>query len=278
MREVSAYRANLWADGVHATVGCKSPPVDLCAVARQQKVMRACLRLMIHRGALMPVRGGFELFLRSVEPRDLALDAPEPARALTTRQRFTFAHEIAHTYFYTTASEIPATAISSRQHLLLEKACDSAAARLLAPTNLLRSEVRNRLGDREKIDASFARNMAKQFNVSPEVMLGRLSSAEADNAFTRCLAVVRTIGGKPVVTASYVGMSMLSATPPPKKFSPAATWFKGFPLDLEAYSTKPAREVTVGDRRLIIEANRLGRSGDFLVQIDDAVRPCPRSE
>ncbi len=95
---------------------------------------------MVQRGVLVPVSGGFELFLRGLEPRDLDIESEELQSALSPRQRFTFAHELAHTHFYKTSNGVPTVRKVEIIPPELEEICDGAAGRILAPTNLLKGK------------------------------------------------------------------------------------------------------------------------------------------
>ena len=57
------------------------------------------------------VSGGFRLFLQDLqaaEPSCRDLDDDSSPLMLSTRQRFTFAHEIVHTFFYDCREAVPA--------------------------------------------------------------------------------------------------------------------------------------------------------------------------
>ena len=142
MIPVSKHWIEMRADGLYSSVGCKAPPVDLYALARHRHVKRVGLRLMVHLGALVPVHQGYEVFLQGTEAQELDIQAPEPPGELTARQRFTLAHEIAHTFFYKGTDQVPAPTLSVKtrqEYRELEAICDSAAKRILVPMQLLRT-------------------------------------------------------------------------------------------------------------------------------------------
>jgi IrrE N-terminal-like domain len=274
--------AELWADDAYLSTRCIAPPVDLHAIARLRRVKRLKLQLMVQLGALVPVPGGFEIYIRHPEPQDLDLAFPEPPKLLSPRQRFTFAHEIAHTLFYTGGEGVPVPNTklkerSTRKYFGIEEVCDRVAKRLLVPTALLSGEIDRKLKDPERIDANFVRSMAAKFRVSYEVTLGRLRVAAPDNAYARCILLVRTSEGEHRVMESYLGASLLSALPALKRQHPLQSWLPEFPLSTLEASAREQCQITRRGRALLIETIPLSRSGDFLMQIDDPSHKAPSS-
>jgi len=278
MTEYTARRANSWADSAYSSVGCAAPPVDLHALARHRRVKRLGLRLMVPRGVLVPVQEGFEIFLRDLDSRDLDIDAPEPRGLLSARQRFTFAHEIAHTFFYENPKAVPPPLHGLKNPRDLEDLCHSAAGRLLVPSNLLKNEVRRELGDSERIDSGFIRAMVARFQVSPDVIIERLRAVEIGNCFSRCILLVRSNEGKARVITCYFGQGLSPILPVPKKYEPVIDWFPEFPRLIVQHNGKGRWEVTRNGRNLVIEKDPLGRIGDFLLQIDDLDRSAQTSK
>jgi hypothetical protein len=274
---VQAYN---WADDLPSQAGCASPPVDLHAVARLQRVKRAKLHLMIQRGVLVPVPGGFEVFLRAMESGELDLTALEKQGVLTTRQRLAFAHEVAHTFFYKYkgSNEVPVPTGDVNNTRKLENIVDRAAMHLLVPSNFLRREIKQKLGDYERIDSDFTRDMVARFNTSYEVMIDRLSVIEPDNAFSRCILLVRKNKGEALVTASFLGMGLLSILHTPTQNEPVVNWFPEFPQAIVESGGNGIWDVTVKGRKLMIKKVPLGRTGDFLLQVDDPGRRAPTSK
>jgi hypothetical protein len=233
---------------------------------------------MIHRGVLVPIEGGFEVFLRDLKPKDLDILAPEPHDLLTTRQRHAFAHELAHTYYYRVSTGVPRPTDEVTDYRELENICDGAARRLLVPANLLRKEIASKLGDSERIDAAFIRAMKVSFHASYEVVINRISVVESQNAFARCILLIRRDGGEARVTAWYFGLSILSVLSPPKeRYQPVRSWFAEFPEDLPNVSGIAEREIRRQGRSLLIQKFPLGRRGDSLLQVDDLAHRAPSS-
>jgi len=233
---------------------------------------------MVQRGVLVPVSGGFELLLRGLEPRDLDIETKEPQGTLSPRQRFTFAHELAHTYFYEASDGIPTVRKVQMIPPELEEVCDGVAGRILVPANLLKREISQELSDnRERIDANFVRAMAVRFSVSHDVMINRLHIVESGNAFSRCILLVRKRLGEAQIRTCYMGLQLLSIFPRPKDYDLVAKWLPELPGDMLERDGSSRWNVTRRGRQLEIEKIPLGPSGDFLLQIDDPNNRAPAS-
>lgn len=271
-------RANL----LYSSAGCKAPPVDLHALARYRRVTRVGLRLMVHLGALVPVHRGFEIFLQGAQEQQLDIEAPEPPGELTARQRFTLAHEIAHTFFYEGLDKVPVPTFSVKtrqQYKELEEICDHAATRILVPTRLLLAQLQAISGEGGRIDASFVRKMVSQFKVSYEVMLDRLRVAEPEDLSATCILLARGEGDEqPKVKGFYMGMDFLSVLPSIKRGKPVVNWFPGFPQGM--LERDGVRQCSVFRRghELLFRKSPLRKAGDFLLQIDDLGPGAPPSK
>jgi hypothetical protein len=233
---------------------------------------------MVQRGVLVPVSGGFELFLRDLEPRDLDIGAEEPLGALSPRQRFTFAHELAHTHFYKASEGVPTARKVQIVPPEIEKICDGAAGRVLVPTNLLKREIdQELLGNCERIDANFVRAMAARFRASHDVIINRLNAVDSGNVFARCILLVRREHGEAQIRASYMGVTLLSILPTPKRYDLVVNWLPELPRDIVERGDRGRWDVTRRGRTLEIEKIPLGQSGDFLLQVDDLDHRAPTS-
>jgi IrrE N-terminal-like domain len=271
-------RAYSWADSLHPMASQNALPVDLFDVARRRRVIRAGFRLMVQRGVLVPVPGGFELFLRDLQPRDLEIEGEEPQGALSPRQRFSFAHELAHTHFYVASDGVPTVRKIRINPQELEVICDGVAARILVPADLLNREIRQELaGNYERIDADFVREMAEKFRASHDVVINRLRVVGSENAFARCILLVRRSNGVAQMRACYMGQTLLSSLPAQKIYDPVANWFQEFPRAITEGDGGGRWHVNRRGRHLEIEKIPLGRSGDFLLQIDDPSHRAPTS-
>jgi hypothetical protein len=223
---------------------------------------------MIQRGALVPVPGGFDIFLRALESRELDLAAPEEYGRLTSRQRQAFAHEIAHTLFYKDLDGVPSPTNSVKNLLEFERICDRTGWHLLIPTGLLEAEIKNELGDCNRIDADFIRAMKDKFRASPEVTLERIRITESQNAFARCILVVRKGNGEAKVTGSYFGLGLLSVISELRANATLLNWFPEFPEQAVNRDGSGRWEIIRRGRRLLIEKFPLERRGDFFLQVD----------
>ncbi len=148
IRRASSSSAENWADFLPSTMGDLRPPVDLHAVARHRQIRKLGLRFMVPRGLLLPVDGGFEVYLRNVDRDDIDLARPELHSLLSSRQRFSFAHEIAHTLFYDLSGAVPTPDANAPNPLELERTCDRVAGKILVPVRLLKREIAAALGKR----------------------------------------------------------------------------------------------------------------------------------
>lgn len=286
MTLIQASRADSWADGAYLEARCVAPPVDLHAIARLRKIARIKLRLMVEEGALVPVPGGFEVYVQNLKSSDLSVESAELPDALNARQRFTLAHEIVHTLFYESPGEtpVPTRKIRSKyedpDRVGLEEICDRAAARLLVPKPLLKREIRESLdGDCERIDAPFVRLMTQRFRVSYEVMIGRFRAVEPQNAFARSIMLVRKSEQGHQLVTSYTGATLLSAFPRLGDYEhrPIRDLLPELPTALLGSVWNMQCEARVRGRTLLLRRFQLGGKGSFLLQVDDLDHRAPES-
>lgn len=107
MRPAKDWGAENWADALPAVLGFKHPPIDLYTVARHRRIRRLSFRFIIPRGMMVPIEGGFEVYLRDQMEKDVDVSKEETKDELPVRQRFSLAHEIAHTRFYKLLDTVP---------------------------------------------------------------------------------------------------------------------------------------------------------------------------
>jgi hypothetical protein len=270
MRAARPWRAENWADFLPSTLGYSRPPVDLYAVARHRRIKQLGLRFMIPRGVLLPVEGGFEVYLRDPVRKDIDILEAEPVSLLSPRQRFALAHEIAHTFFYKFSDTVPAPDGTVSNALELEEICDRTAGHILVPTALLKRDIKRELGDCEKIDAAFVRSAASRFRTSLEVLIGRLSVVEPSNPFERCVLLVRRIHGDAEIRASYFGVGLLPILPRPVKYTRVIDWLADFPRRVIDGREGSDWTITRMGRQITFRKTDLGTSGDFLLQVQVA--------
>lgn len=92
------------------------------------------------------------------------------------RQRFTIAHEIGHLMLHPSGRRF--RDIAGQSHTLQEREANQYAARLLAPSELLR-----RFGDAAIIAGKGSEELAGIFNVSPQMMKYRLNEVYGRRAY-----------------------------------------------------------------------------------------------
>lgn len=128
-------------------------------------------------GSLIPALGGFRVILygqhlaASQDPDEL-VDSPKPDRVLSSRGRFTLAHELGHTFFYSgtranTPQRITPKGALRNEHWWEEGLCHDFARALLMP------DVGRRLVEHHASPHAVVRG-AKTFRVSREVFLRRV--------------------------------------------------------------------------------------------------------
>jgi hypothetical protein len=228
---------------------------------------------MVPRGVLLPVKGGFEVYLRDlVRRRDVELadnEATEPTDPsapdfLTTRQRFSLAHEIAHTLFYKAAQQsVPLPEPTVKNPMELEDICDRTAGFILLPTHLLKREV----GDSGKINAAFVKSVASRFRASVVVTLERLAAVESSNPFERCVLLARRQDEDDAeIRACYYGVGLLPTLPRPKKYTLLSDWISDFPRHEISRKGSGSWSMTRQGRLVRFMKTELGARGEFLLE------------
>ncbi len=266
MRPARYWRADNLADFLPSTLGMFRPPVDLFAVARHRRVKKVAFRFMIPRGVLLPVEGGFEVYLRDSNRKDFDTSETEPEGLLSPRQRFSLAHEIAHTFFYKFSGSVPAPDDAVSNGPELEKICDRTAGHILVPTDLLKREV----GDYERIDAAFVRSVASKFRASLTVLIERLSIVEPSNPFERCVLLAKRLDGDAEIRAVYFGVGLLRTLTRPSKYTRVTEWIAEFPRRAIEKQEDADWNITWRGRPITFIKTELGGSGDFLLQVQPA--------
>jgi hypothetical protein len=267
MSPVTASYVETWADFLPSAFGYRHPPVDLLAVARHRQIKQLGFRLMVPRAVLVPVEKGFEAYLRDSVPRDVNIAEAEPSSLLTHQQRFSLAHEIAHTFFFRLSDAVPVP-VKVNNSFDLEKVCNRVAGRILVPAELLREEIKREVGEPERVDAAFVRSAASKFRTSIDVLIGRLRVVEPSNSFERCVLLVRKIEGDAVICASYFGAGLLSVLPSPVKFTRLTDWFADFPrYVIDGAETDEWTTSRMGRSVRFVKSD-LRSGGDFLLQVE----------
>jgi hypothetical protein len=264
-------RALNWADSLAEQTQQRDPPVDLFAIARRAEIMRIQRQLMFQPGAMIAVDNGFEIYLQSTSTTDdvLDIDAFERSLALASSERFSLAHEIAHTRFYVRlkTKAIPKAERPFRDERELEEVCDEAAGRILVPSSMLMRQIGKNVGSVKKIDAPFVIANASTFCVSPEVILERLRAVAHPNPSPRGLILCRKESNEVQVRDFYAGSSFFLSLPEPKRYRPIATWFQEFPKDfVESESTDC--EIERAGHKIAMKKMPWGTRYSFILQVD----------
>lgn len=266
MRLAKNWRANNWADLLPGALGVSAPPVDLYAVARHRRVKRLGLRFMVPRAMLLPVGGGFEVYLRDTDRKDCDLSEAEPDDFLTPHQRFSLAHEIAHTFFYKLSEPVPAPDRTVSNTLELEATCDQVAGQILVPTALLKGKIEKQLGGRDKIDVPFVRSAASDFKTSIAVMIERLRFVESSNPFQRCILLAKRLKEDAEIVAIYFGVGMLPVLPRPQKYSRVTEWLADIPRRAIDRRENDHWTLTRSGRSVAFTKTELGTGSQFLLE------------
>jgi IrrE N-terminal-like domain len=176
LRQMAAETSRTWwslakrriqdvAESIVSTLQLEQPPIDLDQIATLfgVKVIRSRKLYENVSGQLIPRKAGFEIAV-----------AEGKTNHLPTRRRFSLAHELGHTLFFSTGPHGPerifpkqvntVSSLSKRE----EGLCDSFAAALLVPAPLLGYFPNRSPRMAEIIHASL------KFEVTPDVVLRRL--------------------------------------------------------------------------------------------------------
>jgi hypothetical protein len=251
---------NLVARTVYAA-GITSSPVDLVAIARLRKVRLVGLRFIIPRGLLIPVDDGFEIYLRSTISSDLSLDRSEPERLLSVRNRFTFAHELAHTFFFDLSESTPKP-LSEVVGRTLEETCNRLAGHLLMPSVMLRQQV----ADYDQIDARLVTQLSRQYRTSLETTLTRLTEIQPASPLERCVLLAKRVGGEAEIRGVYFGLGLQRTLARPRKYTRLRDWLPDFPKIDSAGDSEWRR--TLAGRLVRFEKTDVGSSDSFLLQTE----------
>src|SRR5260221_1578938 len=136
-------------------------PVESSNMASLCSVVTVEERPMIPEGVLAPVRGGFKIFLQ-----DNFVSDP----GTRVRRRFTLAHELVHTFFYSVEGDSPKPIKGSPRGARLERLCQLGASEILVPEALLKQH----LPSGKVRSAEDLIGLAAKFDVSLEVIIRRI--------------------------------------------------------------------------------------------------------
>lgn len=197
---------------VESLVAGQKAPIDLAEVARQANAVVE-EREMIPEAAMAPDGEGFRIY---VQCNFLQLTGAR------TRQRFSFSHEIAHTFFFELRDGVMKPRRDAPTGARLEAACQKGAGLLLVPTNLLRQELRQ-CGD--PIDAAQILRLAHQFDASVEVTMRRLYDVDAFGSQFAPVLVRRDARGNFNIEFGVYPPWVKALFPHPRRGTAFTTWF-----------------------------------------------------
>jgi hypothetical protein len=220
--------------------------------------------LLIPRGVLLPVEGGFEVYLRDQTHKDVDVSQAEPMDELSPRQRFSLAHEIAHTRFYKFSESVPSPDNTISNGRELEDVCDRAAACVLVPTGLLKNEI-HEYG--KEIDVEFVRSIASKFRTPLWVALERLSLVERSNIFERCIILARRHHSDAEIRALYYGVGLRPLLPRPTNYIRVTDWLPDFPRRVLDNRDERTATIVRAGRTISFTRTELGTSDDILLDV-----------
>jgi hypothetical protein len=231
------------------------PPIDPTQLAELCGVLGIEHRPMIPEGVLTPVEGGFRIYLQSnfAQQRDVS-----------PRQRFTVAHELAHTFYYELSGGIPKQAKGSPRGSALERLCHIGAGRILIPDVLLKREIEAR-GEVTSVEAIL--DLAKVFNVSVEVLIRRLHATEGMADYNFAAIFVGAISeGKRLIRAACYSPILLCNAVHPRTGMDFGNWVRQL---LPPSGGPEAAEWTHTTRQTTVVAKKLHRSdGSFILGLN----------
>lgn len=208
-------------------------PIDLLAIAEIAGVSSVREIEMIPEAVIRPAGSGFEVFLQKN-----FIDFP----GFRQRQRFSLAHEIAHTFFFEPKDggmkRIGYAPTGDR----LESACHAAAGLMLVPESLFRSAI-GAMQDFPR--ARQIMQLAARFDVSVEVVIRRLPMKHFETS-ERALVVTR--GPKDVIEHAVYPPWLKAILPAPKRGLPFDEWFRTRRPDVSGGHPAGTRALMVIDR------------------------------
>jgi len=235
--------------------------VDLARVACAQAVHTIQLRPLLAEGCLIPDSKGFTVQVN--HPHRVTIDPATTTlkdRELTTAQRYTVAHEIAHTLMYdlrrTPPTEYPealktvADAGGGEINKSLEDFCQTSAGIILTPIKGLRKELdrlRKTIGASGVVDSlEVVIRLARSFRVSPETLIHRIGQIEETHIVRAADYGLFMVSSDP---NQYVKAYLRSSTlpeflTPPRRYTRFGNWIKRAHLS-NSIATSPEGEWTI---------------------------------
>lgn len=216
---------------------------------------------------MVPVAGGFEVYLRDQQRKDIDISKEEQRGDLSVRHRFSLAHEIAHTRFYRFSDQVPSPDDMTPNGRELEADCDRMAGCILVPTYLLKQKIRD-YG--KEIDADFVRSVASDFRTSVTVALERLRVVEAAHSFERCILLARRIHGDAEIQSLFFGLGLSPVLARPEKYTRITDWLPNFPRDALGQREDSGSFITRRGRTITFTTTELGTGDNILLELQAA--------
>jgi len=208
--------------------------VNLYELARSRRIYRLELCPLLSDGRLLLDNSGFRVQLNNPEKLVVSLDSGDPP-TLTRKQRFTLAHEIAHTLVYDIARNPPkeveqiltviAEAGGSAPADSVEQFCQISAGLILMPSGSLRKAI----GGRRLDSPEEVVRLADTFKVSAEALIHRVaqtSTGESLRTDNHALLMVAPLEKKEEIRAVLYSPTMRCALTPPKLYGGIRYWLK----------------------------------------------------
>jgi len=212
----------------------RGPEVDLYGLAGARGIRRLEFCPLLADGRLLVMADGFTVQLNDPE-RAVVTIGSSSRRRLTRKQRFTLAHEIAHTLVYDLACSPPLEMpqilslideLRGRERASgLEDFCQIAAGVLLvSPKDLKREAGRGGVASVESL-----LRLADTFKVSAEVLIHRVAQTTEDEgirANNYAVLMVAPERGKGQIRACIYSPSLRCAVTPPRLYTSFKHWAK----------------------------------------------------
>jgi hypothetical protein len=206
-------------------------PIDPFSLAEAACVKWLQFRPLPIEGGLTPIDGGFDVCINHSEMTPRAAPLAHSSLELSTRQRFTLAHEISHTFFYDVVPshhvfprELEGTPVARRVEIF----CNYGARAMLLPMPLVSREL-DRI--QRPIDFAMAERLSNRFQVSTEVCIRRLNDYAANKSLDSAILMVHEGSGRAdaVILAAMTSPSILKYVPKrPVPYDKLEAWGKGF--------------------------------------------------
>lgn len=245
--------------------GVSRPPLDLYPLATRARIHTLKYRRMLSDGLVRPDTQGFTVFLNAKNEGDFDIAAGSRPQ-LSLRQRFTFAHELAHTLFFDCSVTPPREAVPADCEPILEQLCQLGAGLFLIPEHLLRIE----LGRSRRIDSlQQICDVANVFQTSLEVLLRRVDSLEEFKATDKMLLLCGRENPKQdvIVKACVYSSTLVNVATRPQLFSPFKAWCGQNLTSKVAHGNSGDTVVPRCGGSLLVEKRPINLAGDFLVGI-----------